>query len=146
MAQKGFVEDIANSIGAESEAGKACNVGLFNLKVLIPVFIFELNFQIYNLKSVVMQMDPISIEDLEQSNESDNEEDSQLRPIIYKGNMTNEFRALDPPRQKLIHDLFQATKRDLQNLNSKTTGKLFNLQNHFLKISLIRIFHIHLID
>ena len=26
MAQKGFVEDIANSIGAESEAGKASNV------------------------------------------------------------------------------------------------------------------------
>ena len=132
MAQKGFVEDIANSIGAESEAGKACNVGLLNLKVSIPMFILKFNFQIYNLKSVVMQMDPISIEDLEQSNESDNEQDSQLRPIIYKGNMTNEFRALDPPQQKLIHDLFQATKRDLQNSNSKTTGKYSNVRIHLI--------------
>ena len=69
-----------------------------------------------------MQMDPISVEDLDQLDNSEEESDSEIKPIIYRGNMTNEFRSLNPPQQKLIHDLFQATKRDLQNMNSKSTG------------------------
>jgi len=80
-------------------------------------------FQIYNLSAVLGKIEDLSIDDLENLDQDSNDAPFRnLAPLEYKGEMKHEFQSFKKSQQKLIHHLFDLTKKDMSRNNYRMTG------------------------